>query len=77
MVVGEVLSVVYPFDRMMSLKKIDEKVKQDEIKTGEVKRTIKSRVMSNDEIFRRYGRPKYKPDEPNNSEMPGWTKGNY
>jgi len=33
--------------------------------------------MSNDEIYRKYGRPKYNENEPENSEMPGWTMGHW
>jgi hypothetical protein len=31
--------------------------------------------MSNDEIYHKYGRPKYNLNEPENSEIPGWTRG--
>ena len=34
-----------------------------------------SKTMSNDEIYRMYGRPKYNEYEPENSELPGWTRG--
>ena len=31
--------------------------------------------MSNDDIYQKYGRPIYNPSEPENSEIPGWTRG--
>ena len=32
-------------------------------------------ALTENEIFRKYGRPKYHDSEPDNSELPGWTKG--
>ena len=40
-----------------------------------LEKTFHSRVMSNDEIYQKYGRPKYNHNEIENSEIPGWTKG--
>ena len=34
-----------------------------------------SSALTENEIFRKYGRPKYDENEPDNSELPGWTKG--
>ena len=68
MALGEVKRVVWPPSRWGPVKEYSE----TRVGDSWVKH---SKTMSNDEIYRKYGRPKYHDHEPENSEIPGWTRG--
>ena len=77
--VGEVKHVIWPPSSFRNLDTIEEAVRVED-KTRELQgrgqpRVRHSDTMSNDEIYRKYGRPKYSDNEPDNSEIPGWTMG--
>ena len=70
MAVGIVSHVIWPPWRFNNILKIEEYVCEHNLE-----KTFHSRVMSNDDIYQKYGRPKYNQNEIENSEIPGWTKG--
>ena len=70
MAVGEVKRIIWPPSRWGPVKPYEE------INLVTEGSFIKhSKTMSNDEIYRKYGRPKYNEYEPDNSQIPGWTRG--
>ena len=42
---------------------------------GGGKKITYSKTMKDEEIYRRYGRPNYDGYDPNNSSIPGFTRG--
>ena len=78
MAVGQATRIVWPYWRFGELDKIEDDIEMldrvNELQFSKT-RTVHSITMSNNEIYRRYGRPRYSPEEPANSEMPGWTRG--
>ena len=78
MAIGTVQMIVWPPERAQGLQTLEERVRvQDKTDSvqGKKPRVRHSDTMSNEEVYRKYGRPKYDDNEPDNSEMPGWTMG--
>ena len=72
LVVGTAHSIVWP--RIEPIRQVEQRAHNEYSKAGAYK-PVYSRVFTDQEVFRRFGRPKYNDMEPANSEIPGWTKG--
>ena len=73
LVVGEVKRVVWPPWKWDTMQAVEDRATVELSLQGKYRTYC--RTMKEEEIYRRYGRPKYSEYEPENSEIPGWTKG--
>jgi len=84
--VAQVERVVWPPSRMMAHSQIADNLNSQFIdeSTGQIDKeklnkfresNPQSKVMKDQDVREKYGRPKYNDFEPDNSEIPGWTKG--
>ena len=74
MIAGEVSAVVWPPWRWEFIESVEKRVLVSRTLAGKNENHF-SKGISDHEISQLYGRPKYNDDDPDNSPIPGWTKG--